>query len=153
MRRTTLSMLAAAVVAAAIAAPASAAELKFASAGHPSPFLARRAIGSVEPLKVFDPRHGPALGLFDKSAYPSCRYPLTADDVILLFTDGLYEADNAAHEEYGHERLLAAAREHCQDDTEQLLDALLADVRAFSGAKEFEDDVCLVGVEIARVGA
>ncbi len=133
-------------------ADASAGELKFASAGHPSPLLARRAADTVEPLKSFDPRHGPALGLFDKSVYPSCRCPLNSGDLLLLFTDGLYEADNAAHEEYGQGRLLAAARENCHAPAEQLLDALLADVRAFSGETEFQDDVCLVGVEIARVG-
>ena len=96
LRRTREPFLATAFYA---VADASAAELKFASAGHPSPFLARRSNGSVEPLKVYDPRHGPALGLFEKSAYPSCRCQLMARDVLLLFTDGLYEVDNASQQE------------------------------------------------------
>jgi sigma-B regulation protein RsbU (phosphoserine phosphatase) len=128
-------------------------ELRFSSAGHPSPFHVRREAGKVEPIKFWDPRHGPALGLFDKSDYPSSRCPIALNDVILLFTDGLYEVDNEAHEEYGQERLLAAVRARHRLPTERLLDELLEDVHRFSSEKEFEDDVCLVAMEIARVGA
>ena len=127
-------------------------ELKFANAGHPSPMLARRETSSVEPLKFCDPRHGPALGLFDNSTYPSGRCELGVRDLLLVFTDGLYEADNPAQEEYGQERLLAMIRRHCHEPIERILDTLLQDVRRFSGEKEFEDDVCLVVVEMARVG-
>ena len=49
-------------------------ELRFASAGHPEiPFLARRSLGHVEPFKFYDKRHGPALGLFAESNYPTGR--------------------------------------------------------------------------------
>jgi sigma-B regulation protein RsbU (phosphoserine phosphatase) len=75
------------------------------------------------------------------------------NDVILLFTDGLYEVDNPAQEEYGQERLLTAVRQRYQLPTERLLDELLQDVHRFSTAKEFEDDVCLVAMEIAKLGA
>src|SRR5882724_7760662 len=40
-------------------------ELRFANGGHPSPFLIARSAGQVHPLTTCDPRHGPALGLFD----------------------------------------------------------------------------------------
>jgi serine phosphatase RsbU (regulator of sigma subunit) len=70
-----------------------------------------------------------------------------------LFTDGLYEVDNDAHEEYGQERLLAAVRARHKLPTERLLDELLDDVHRFSSAQEFEDDVCLVAMEIAMLGA
>ena len=112
----------------------------------------RRDLGVVEPLKTYDPRHGPALGLFDKSIYPTCRCPIAARDLILLFTDGIYEVDNPAQEEYGQERLLAAVRQRCALPAEQLFDELLRDVQRFSGVNEFEDDVCLVGMEIQRTG-
>lgn len=127
-------------------------ELRFASAGHPSPFRVRRAAGTVELLKNLDPRHGPALGLFEKAMYPACRCPMMERDLFLLFTDGLYEVDNSVQEEYGMDRLLAAVRRHYRLPTERLLDELLEDVQRFSGAHEFEDDVCLVALEVNRVG-
>ena len=61
-----------------VVADVASAELRFASAGHPSPFRLRRQEQKVEPLRFCDPRHGPALGLFEKSAYPACRCPLAA---------------------------------------------------------------------------
>jgi sigma-B regulation protein RsbU (phosphoserine phosphatase) len=149
LRRTREPFLATAFYAVADVASS---ELRFSNAGHPSPFLVRRNTGTVEPLKLLDPRHGPAMGLFDKAIYPTCRSPIATKDLLLLFTDGLYEVDNAAHEEYGQARLLDALRRNASLPGEQLFDALLADVQRFSAAKTFEDDVCLVGLEIERTG-
>jgi serine phosphatase RsbU (regulator of sigma subunit) len=114
-------------------------ELRFSSAGHPSGFRVRRQAGTVELLKSHDPRHGPALGLFEKTVYPTCRCPMTEKDLFLLFTDGLYEVDNAAQEEFGQERLLASVRRHLQLPTHELFDSLLV-------------EVCLVGMDVARLG-
>jgi phosphoserine phosphatase RsbU/P len=127
-------------------------ELRFANAGHASPMRLRRSTGTVEFLKAADPRHGPALGLFGNAVYPTCRSPLAAHDLLLLFTDGLYEADNSASEEYGQDRLLEFVRQHLRLPPEQLFKEVLAEVERFSGTKEFDDDVCLVGVEVERVG-
>ncbi len=127
-------------------------ELRFASAGHPSPLRVRRATGTVELLKSFDPRHGPALGLFEKTVYSTCRAPMTEKDLFLLFTDGLYEVDNPDREEYGQERLLATVSKLHAFPTERLLDELIDDVQRFSKAHEFEDDVCVVGMDVSRIG-
>lgn len=123
-------------------------EFQFACAGHPSPLCVRRGQSSVLPLKSIDPRHGPALGLFPESAYPTCRCALNAGDAVVLFTDGLYEASTPAGEEYGLERLLAAVRQRAALPMPRLFDEILKDIRAFSGTPEFEDDVCLLGVEL-----
>ena len=133
-------------------ADVAAGELRFSSAGHPSPLRIQRETGAAEWLKDADPRHGPALGLFPRPTYPTCRCPIAARDTLLLFTDGLYEVDNRRDEEYGQERLLAAVRQRARLPTNKLLDDLLEDVHRFSGNKEFDDDVCIVSVEIERVG-
>jgi sigma-B regulation protein RsbU (phosphoserine phosphatase) len=135
-----------------LVADVAAGELRFANAGHPSPLLLRRPAGTVQPLKAWDPRHGPALGLIENAAYPTCHCPLEVNDLLLLFTDGLFEADNSAQEEYGQVRLLAAMRDRSRLPTDLLLDELLLDVQHFSGATEFVDDVCLVSVEVQRLG-
>lgn len=135
-----------------LVADVAAGELRFASAGHPSPIRVRRRMGTVELLKVCDARHGPALGLFENAVYPTCCCALAEKDLMLLYTDGLYEVDNLRQEEYGQQRLIESVRAHLRCPTEQMLDALLDDVQRFSGAPEFEDDVCLVAVEAQRVG-
>lgn len=146
LRRTDEPMLATAFY---LIIDVAASELRFASAGHPSPFLVRRQASIVEPLKSLDSRHGPALGLFEKSNFPTCRCPVAANDLVVLFTDGLYEVDGPKQEEYGQERLLAAVRRKASLPPAQLFNELLAETQEFSVGKEFDDDVCLVGVELA----
>ena len=148
LRRTREPFLATAFYA---VADSTAGELRFANAGHPSPFRIQRDTKEVRPLKDYDPRHGPALGLFEKTDYPTCKCPFVANDFVFLFTDGIYEVTNAESEEFGQERLLQAVRKRIQTPPEQLFAELLTEVQQFSGSQEFEDDVCLVGVEAARL--
>ena len=127
-------------------------ELRFANAGHPSPFRVRRTEQIVEPLKHYDSRHGPALGLFEKSSYATCRCPLAAGDLLILFTDGIYEVNNSLGEEFGQDRLLDSVRRNLHAPVEGMFDDLLDEAQRFSGAKDFNDDVCLVGAEICELG-
>jgi phosphoserine phosphatase RsbU/P len=122
--------------------------LSFSNAGHPSPFYIRRTANRAEPLKNHDARHGPALGLFERTVYPTCRIPLSAGDLLMLHTDGIYEVTNSQDEEFGQERLLASVQRNIKLPAKQLFDELLREVRQFSGTQEFDDDVCLVGMEI-----
>jgi len=124
-------------------------ELRFANAGHPSPFRLHAGTNEVQPLKFYDPRHGPALGLFEKTDYPTCRCPFVPGDLVFLFTDGIYEVTNAEGEEFGQERLLQAVRKRIRRPAEELFGDLLVETQTFSGRSDFEDDVCLVGVEAA----
>jgi serine phosphatase RsbU (regulator of sigma subunit) len=124
--------------------------LQWACAGHPSPLLLRRSRGLVEPLKMYDPRHGPALGLFERAQYPVCRCPLEVDDVLLLFTDGLFEINGVTQEEFGYDRLLTAVQQRLKLPPDKLFDELLAEVREYAG-DEFVDDVCLVAAEVTRL--
>ena len=127
-------------------------ELRYSSAGHPSALLVRRNMGTVEALRFPGSRPGPALGVFEESVYPICRCPVSPQDLVVLFTDGLYEVEGAEGDEYGQERLLAAVSKRSQLPAAQLFDELLADVQKHAGNRGFADDVCIVGVEVARVG-
>ena len=123
----------------------------FANAGHPSPLHARRSESVVESLYA-DNQAGPALGLFDDSVYPTVRRKVAADDLVVLYTDGLYEVHDVNGQQYGEERLLAALRKRIHLPCTELFDEVLKEMRRFSHTNAFVDDVCLVGMEIARVG-
>ncbi|MGN6555598.1 MAG: PP2C family protein-serine/threonine phosphatase [Verrucomicrobiota bacterium] len=126
------------------------AELRFANAGHPHPLLLKPEAGTVEPLRKYDPRHGPALGLFERAVYPTCKIPLDAGDEVFFFTDGIYEVNNHQGEEFGQERLLQFVRRNVSVPMDALFDEILREVQTFSGTDEFEDDVCLASVQYAR---
>jgi sigma-B regulation protein RsbU (phosphoserine phosphatase) len=123
-------------------------EMRCANAGHPPPLHLQRTAGQA--VRLAQPKStGPALGLFPDATYPASRFALAAGDVVLLFTDGLFEVvDASGGEDYGQERLLAAARRRLRLPPATLCDELIAEARAFSGAADFNDDVCLVGLEV-----
>ncbi|MEA3211652.1 MAG: phosphoserine phosphatase RsbU/P [Chthoniobacter sp.] len=124
-------------------------EVRFANAGHPSAFHLRRAEGRVELLK--DGKPGPVLGVFEHSTYATVVRPLAAGDLVVLFTDGLYEIEAADGSLYDTDQLKEAVTRQMNLPASELFDALLAEVRSFSAHEGFEDDVCLVGMEVPRL--
>ena len=130
---------------------AAAGSLRYASAGHPRPLHLHRKEAIVNPLAGAN-TPGPALGLFADAVYPTQAAPVAADDVLLLFTDGLYEVFNpSAGDQFGKSRLLATARQHLNLPPEQLCDAVMREVRQFGGSSDFADDVCLLSVHVAKL--
>lgn len=125
-------------------------ELRFANAGHPAPLHLERGAGRVSPCTQPD-GPGPALGLMPDFAYDTARRPFVAGDAVLLFTDGLYEAEDADGEQFGQKRLVAAVTARLRQPTSRLLDGLLADVQATrpAAAGPLPDDVCLLAAERA----
>ncbi|RYD77275.1 MAG: response regulator, partial [Verrucomicrobiaceae bacterium] len=68
--------------------------LCYANAGHPRPLHLNRAKGDVVSLDGPGTRPGPALGVFENSHYEQQESCLQPRDLLLLFTDGLYEVEN-----------------------------------------------------------
>jgi len=125
-------------------------ELSFSGAGHPKPLLVRAAEGLVVPLENAEARQQPALGLFDQPEYRMTRVPVRSGDLLLLYTDGLIELENAAGEWFDTDRLIASVKRHTATQRlADLCDGVLHEVREFAQTGEFEDDVCLLGVKIA----
>jgi sigma-B regulation protein RsbU (phosphoserine phosphatase) len=121
--------------------------LRFANAGHPKPLLIRRSANYVEPLANASGRSQPVLGLFDDPTYQTTEITLMPGDLLMLFTDGLYEVQGTNEELYSQQRLLMDVKNFVGQPTGELFDNLLETIRTFATAREFEDDVCLVGME------
>ncbi len=126
--------------------------ISYSNAGHPSPIRIRRDTGQTSHLVEEPLASGPVLGVFGEVTYQTVTSELSSHDMFALFTDGLYEIENEAHpeDEYGEERLLKAFQARAQLPADQLFDDVLAEVRAFSGSNDFEDDVCVIGIEVKR---
>ncbi|HEX3625997.1 MAG TPA: SpoIIE family protein phosphatase [Verrucomicrobiae bacterium] len=124
--------------------------MRFANAGHPKPLLVRRPANSVTALSNSIGRSQPALGLFDNPPYETSETQIAPGDLIMLFTDGLYEVQGSNEELYSQERLIMDLRPLIAKPTNQLFDELQAVVRNFAVSHEFEDDVCLVGLDFVQ---
>ncbi len=115
-------------------------ELIYVNAGHNPPAL-RRADGRLERLET----GGLPLGVSAAAGYGLGALTLAAGDLLVIFTDGVVEARNAAGEEYGDERLVALLTGETPASAAAALERLLAAVEAFTGDSPRQDDVtCLV---------
>jgi sigma-B regulation protein RsbU (phosphoserine phosphatase) len=117
---------------------ATAGVLSYTNAGHYLPLLVR-ANGSVERLGI----GGPVLGVLGDAEYAQASVPLGAGDRLVLFTDGLTEARDAADEEFGEERLVAAAVAHRACSAPALQARLVNAVAAFTEGR-LQDDATLM---------
>ena len=123
--------------------------MRFANAGHPKPLVLRRTAGRIDLLANECGRGQPALGLFDDPTYQTTETTLAPGDLVMLFTDGLYEVQGANEELYSQQRLMLDVKNHLTEPAGELFDKLLENIRIFAVNHEFDDDVCLVGMEFS----
>jgi len=115
-------------------------EFIFVNAGHNWPVL-RRASGMVERLE----KGGLPLGIRPETQYEIGSSSMAAGDLLLIFTDGLVEAENGKAEEYGEERMLGTIGRSGALSAGDALRALTESVNAFVGATRQHDDItCLL---------
>jgi PAS domain S-box-containing protein len=125
------------------------AELRFANAGHPSALHVRRNGASAEKLDGEEAR-GPAMGIFSSVIYPTTTRSIAKGDLIMLFTDGLFEVEDVTGAFFNEEQLRATANRHAALVPEEFFDRVLGDIRKYSQSGTFADDVCVVGMQIRR---
>jgi serine phosphatase RsbU (regulator of sigma subunit) len=113
----------------------------YANAGHPVPY--RRTKQGIAELRAA----GFPLGMLSGVSYVEEETSLEPGECIIFYSDGLIEAHNAERELFGFPRLQQLMAEKL-DDGESLINRLLSELKAFTGAQwEQEDDITLVGVK------
>jgi sigma-B regulation protein RsbU (phosphoserine phosphatase) len=126
-------------------------EMRYSNAGHPKPLHLRRSEKRVDVLASNGARPGSALGMFEHATYQTCQGEAKPGDLILMFTDGIFEVEGPAGDYFDQQRLIAAVERRLPAPSEELLEALLKETRDYSAKHQFGDDVCLVGVELERL--
>jgi sigma-B regulation protein RsbU (phosphoserine phosphatase) len=121
--------------------------MRYANAGHPKPLHVQRNKQIVAPLANSSGKSQTALGLIEETTYQTTSVAFAANDLVMLFTDGLYEVQNAAGELYTQSVLIGGVEHSAALPAGKLFDSLLQEIRVFSGEGGFTDDVCLVGME------
>jgi len=106
------------------------------NAGHNTPIL-RRANGQIERLDA----GGLPYGILPDAKYQSATVTLAPGDWLILFTDGLVEAENARQEEFGEARLLAAIEAAKSATPADMLKRFMAELDVFVGNTPQHDDV------------
>lgn len=119
--------------------------LTYISAGHCPGFVLRGS--EVERLDS----SGPVLGVLKQSRYRQMSTELADGDLLVLYSDGVVEATNAAGEEFGEERLQRVLRDCAGAPAAAVRQAILAEYRRFLGGASPDDDVTLLVLEAAPV--
>jgi sigma-B regulation protein RsbU (phosphoserine phosphatase) len=126
----------------------SASTFKYSCAGHPGPILAGK--NGVRQIARERSHKGPGLGLIRGACYPTNEIALSEIDRMILFTDGVLEAENQGGEPFFENRLMEIIGLKSAEPMENLLDGILSSVLAFSEGQRFDDDVCLLGMQVNR---
>lgn len=115
--------------------------LLYANGGHNPPYLLR----SQPPFRVEAlHRTGLPLGILEGEPWERASVDISNGDILLLYTDGITEAQDAHGHFFGVERLLAILRENRSQSASQIRAAVLSGVSAFVGNAPQADDMALM---------
>jgi len=116
--------------------------LTYANAGHNPGFLLRASSGEVESL----PNTGIPLGMFEEMVWKQVQIKINPGDILLLYTDGVPEAQNMAQEEYGEDRLIALGQAGMGQPAADTQKAIIDSINDFVGDAPQFDDITLMVV-------
>ena len=112
--------------------------------GQHEQMLLVRSGGEIEKIDTID--LGFPIGLEETIAdfIFQVQVQLNRDDVVILYTDGITEAENNLGEHYGLEQLCSVVRQNWQYSADEIVRAAIADLRSHIGVEKVYDDITLV---------
>jgi len=117
--------------------------LVYSNAGHNPPLL----LSSTAPeAPLLLKNTGMALGVLEDSTWQSGRVQIERGDALILYSDGITEAEDEKHEFYQMQRLMEVARKNAGRPAAAIRDAILGSVQQFMGGAEQSDDIALLVV-------
>jgi serine phosphatase RsbU (regulator of sigma subunit) len=116
---------------------------QFVSAGHNPTYLFRSATRNIEAL-VPDAY---ALGMFDFASYQSRAFHLDKGDILVVYSDGLTDAENPQEEMFGNERLLEIIQREAPSGGRAVEQGFLKAIEDFTQGMMQTDDITFVVVE------
>ena len=119
--------------------------IELVNAGHPCPILYRKESGECD---YFDADHkysSTVIGLSSiDSFFQQTSFEMKSGDEIILFTDGIKEAMNTTHDEYGSSRFIESVKNAVIQPFGNQIPSVLADINHFTNNAEQSDDITIV---------
>ncbi len=116
--------------------------LRYINAGHNFPVIIR----GDDVLKLSE--GSMAVGMFPGIPRETAELEVREGDLLVLYTDGIVEAENAAGDMYGLDRAVEFIRAHRDEPAEAIKKSFLQELRDYSGEHNFEDDLTFILVKI-----
>jgi len=118
---------------------------QFINAGHNPAYLFRSATGTIEPLVSGAGAY--FLGMFDCAVYQPLPLHLYKGDILVVYSDGLTDAENQREEMFGEKRLLKIIQQEAPSGSLELKPKLLKAIEEFTQGMPQNDDITFVIVE------
>ena len=118
--------------------------LTYVNAGHNPPILCHASDGSFEELEAT----GIAVGALPDADYTQGRKVLDRGDILILYTDGITEAENCRLEMFGESRLRDAITRARGMDSKTIMSNILHEVKEFTGEQPQSDDITLMVIKV-----
>jgi PAS domain S-box-containing protein len=115
-------------------------QLSFANAGHPPPLLLSPFQTECRQLDA----EGLILGVNKNVVFEEKVTTLSQGDILLMYTDGLTEAENADGEFFGLQRVNDILVQYAQQSPQAIIEALLKQLKQFCRSASFNDDITLM---------
>jgi hypothetical protein len=121
--------------------------LRYVNAGHLPPLLVRQGRrGKIEVERLRE--GGPVLGLLPFARYSQGEVTIEPGDLLVMYSDGILEAQNERDEEFGEDRVVQVICQNRDKAPGEICDATLTSVRGFLGRQAAHDDQTLLVVRL-----
>jgi signal transduction histidine kinase/serine phosphatase RsbU (regulator of sigma subunit) len=121
----------------------------YTSAGHPSQILLKNRSGEIKFLKT----KGMPAGVIPDPYFEEAEDKIEPDDLIFLFSDGIFEEFNEKNVEFGMDKLTSMIKEIFESDNKSrpihlINEMIINRLKNFISGKDFKDDITLIGIRI-----
>jgi len=113
-------------------------KLTYTNAGHLPPILFRK-----EKSQLLDV-NGTVMGAFPMSRYEESTLQMESGDLLVCYTDGITEPENAYGEMFGEERLMEVVSKNIDRDEGRIMELIMDAVRQWTGSPELQDDMTVL---------
>ena len=121
-------------------------KLEYCNAGHP-PLIVIRPDGTSEPLAA---KRNIAAGVMEGFAYARETATFEPGTRLLVYTDGVTEAERKDHAQYGDDRLLAFTSAHAKEKPSDMVGSLIGELDGFAAGAEQSDDITAMAVLVGE---
>ena len=121
--------------------------MEYCDAGHNPPIIGNGK-GQYSFLDIKE-TNAP-IGLWPDLEYVGEEMDIPSDSMMLLYTDGLNEAENRQQEQYGEERIIQLMTSHASQNMHDMIEALKADADLFRDGAEQNDDLTMLALRVNR---
>lgn len=119
-------------------------EIEYTNAGHNPPYILR----ADRTVETIESHMNLVLGAIEDVEYKSNTIKLNSGDTLYMFTDGVTEAEDTEHNQFGEDRVTQGLATLCGATSQEIVDCMNANVKEFTGSADQSDDITQLVIKL-----